>query len=665
MSKIGLHFIPGPRKDYGEFLRRLAAAGTRPAVIKVVGEFGAAREAKEICGDAVLTVGRMVGYGWEGFDQAAETVPIDEMPNLANRLWHDHYETIIIANPWIDVFEISNEWSAHWFWQAALYVALAPYFEYHQRRIGMFACSTGNPPAEAYPAIALACKDLGPRGHYLTLHQYGGVGTSVETLRGTEPHHALRHRQLYDYLIDHDAFVECIITEAGQSGGAQFVGVEPFIEDYAWYDAELQRDPYILGAAAWTLGQTQGWSSSNIQDALPALADYIIAHPESPPPPLPPPIESVPYIVTANLLPQDTALTEAHHVVEVTHAKRETIVYSADDARRLVKPGLPGSKVKVWAAARWTQGDIVEYLDTAVELLEFPQAPHPPLPPPPAQPALIGVHHRADGGSLRAIDVDAIRQAKLTGYKFYKSTPDDYASIRNLGISLSNCITRLNHPLERHPVGFYVNGSTGIYDVPIQEALAAGVTRFEIFNEPNISEGGLSTMWTTPGEFCSFCALLMDMLKTFYPKAQLFTPALSPQLNTQEWWNAMQTAGLFVRGAGIAAHAYWNSRDSMDSSSDGRHYYGLLPYLSAGKKIWITEASNNQALDSDDEKARQYVDYARTLEPQIAAVYYFCLSSSNVGDGELFNSRRETWVRPGALKDTISVIPGIVGARPR
>jgi len=87
-----------------------------------------------------------------------------------------------------------------------------------------------------------------------------------------------------------------------------------------------------------------------------------------------------------------------------------------------------------------------------------------------------------------------------------------------------------------------------------------------------------------------------------------------------------------------------------------------MPYLAPTKKIWIPEASN-KALEPDTAKASQYIDYARTLEPEIAGVFFFCLSSSNVGDGELFNSRRETWVRPGAFKDSISVIPGIIGKR--
>jgi len=684
MSKISLHIMQGPRRGYREFLLKLAAAGVRPAVIKTVSEFGAAKEAKEICGDETLTVGRLTGFGWEGFDQAAETVPISEMADVANRLWRDHYNAEVIGNPWIDVWEISNEWSAHWMWQAAMYVALAPYFETYHVKIGMFACSTGNPPDEAYPAIALACKDLGLRGHYLTLHEYGTEGM----LHGSEPHLALRYRKLYDYLFLHDALAELIISEAGQNGGGEFPGVEPFVGDFAWYDSELMKDGYVIGAAAWTLGANVSWSTSNIQDALPALADYILAHPD-PEPGLPPTptLRGTPrlqYARTYNVVPANDPMLDAHQplTLDVTGNEerairiflkgwrrgRETTGGSYDDAgvgdldqRYANLWDIPDSRhpeFSQWFAKHYPGVGLTFQTSTLIE------PPPPPPPPPPVSSALVGVHHRADGGSLRAIDVEAIRQAKLTGYKFYKSTPDDYMTILGLGIPLKNCVTRLDHPLERHPVAFYTNGSTGIYDVPIQEALAAGVSLFEIFNEPNIIEGGLSTMWTTPGEFCSFCALLMDVLKTHYPNAKILTPAMSPQLNTQEWWNAMQTAGLFVRGAGIAAHSYWINRAGMDSAGDGRHYRSLLPYLGAGKKIWITEASN-KALEPDTAKASQYIDYARTLEPQVAAVYFFCLSSSNVGDGELFNSRRETWVRPGALKDSISVIPGIVGTRPR
>lgn len=69
---------------------------------------------------------------------------------------------------------------------------------------------------------------------------------------------------------------------------------------------------------------------------------------------------SVDYVVVVNLLPQDATKTEKAFVLDVAHESRQTILQSADDAQRLVKPGKPGSKVVVWDAERWP-GDIVAY----------------------------------------------------------------------------------------------------------------------------------------------------------------------------------------------------------------------------------------------------------------------------------------------------------------
>jgi hypothetical protein len=65
-------------------------------------------------------------------------------------------------------------------------------------------------------------------------------------------------------------------TEAGENAGGGFSGVETFMQDFAWYDQQLSRDDYVIGCAAWTLGD---WSGANLQEALPALADYIAGRP--------------------------------------------------------------------------------------------------------------------------------------------------------------------------------------------------------------------------------------------------------------------------------------------------------------------------------------------------------------------------------------------------
>jgi hypothetical protein len=43
------------------------------------------------------------------------------------------------------------------------------------------------------------------------------------------------------------------------------------MDDFMWYDAELMKDDYVLGATIFTLGN---WANANFQEALPALGDY-------------------------------------------------------------------------------------------------------------------------------------------------------------------------------------------------------------------------------------------------------------------------------------------------------------------------------------------------------------------------------------------------------
>ena len=144
--------------------------------------------------------------------------------------------------------------------------------------MGIYACSTGNPPDSAYPAIAKCAKMLKAQnaGHILTLHEYG----LYNGLKGSEPDLALRYRRLYQHLIEQDAVIPLVLSETGQGNGSQFIGVDAFIADYEWYDDFLMRDDYVLGCAAWTLGD---WASANFQEALPALAQYILEHPTLPP----------------------------------------------------------------------------------------------------------------------------------------------------------------------------------------------------------------------------------------------------------------------------------------------------------------------------------------------------------------------------------------------
>jgi len=279
----------GPRNGYGAFLQTLARAGRPLAVVKCVDAFDAAQEAKAHL-PGTLTVGRINKTRNGGHDidlQAIEPLQPDGSyvdPRKAARDYYDLVRSKWLANRQsIDVWETFNEFSAHWGWQSDFYLAMMDLADSDGFRLALYACSSGNPPGVAEVFLMLPClRAAKKRGHFLALHEYGGIGTSGSTIRGSDPYHALRYRHLYEsLLIPNQADPPLIITECAPDCGFDFPGVSPLVDDLAWYDAELRRDPYVVGAAVFTLGN---WANSNFQAALPALAEMVATTPADPPP---------------------------------------------------------------------------------------------------------------------------------------------------------------------------------------------------------------------------------------------------------------------------------------------------------------------------------------------------------------------------------------------
>jgi hypothetical protein len=94
----------------------------------------------------------------------------------------------------------------------------------------------------------------------------------------------------------------------------------------------------------------------------------------------------------------------------------------------------------------------------------------------------------------------------------------------------------------------------------------------------------------------------------------------------------------------------------MNDNGNGRSYRALIPYLTGAQQIHITEAGDNSKTVSDVDKGIEYREYMNTMEPQVARVDFFVVSSSDTG-GTDFNATRLTWVRG----DVITAIPGEVG----
>jgi len=288
MSKIGIHSVIGPKTGVGKFLQDIADAGQTLAVVKCVDDMSLARLAKQY-NPNTLTVGRFNSIS--GYDMQAWK-PSDWGTGRNAAL---HYFSVVLpywtAHPYIDVWETFNEFSSAWDWQGEFYEWMMEHADREGFKLANYAFSTGNPPESIRPQLVDCLRETKRRGHYLSVHEYGGVPPAnvanwPETLRGTEPYHALRHIDLLNWLAQHDADPQTIISECGQSGGSVFIGTQAFIDDYTWYDAFLMRDSHVVGACAWTLGSWAG-GASNFQAALPALADYIIAHPQPAPGDLP------------------------------------------------------------------------------------------------------------------------------------------------------------------------------------------------------------------------------------------------------------------------------------------------------------------------------------------------------------------------------------------
>lgn len=177
--------------------------------------------------------------------------------------------------------------------------------------IGNFA--TGHPDLPLWPAFRPALEAARDHDGYLGLHEYSAPtmqqGTPQELLNwGNDPAQegwlTLRYRKAYrEYLRPNGLELPLVLTEVGIDGqvtnrpGPPGLGWRDFggywdelgmgadapgnyMEMLAWYDAELQQDAYLLGAAIFAAAASPGWESFEVLgDVEPFLLQYLSVHP--------------------------------------------------------------------------------------------------------------------------------------------------------------------------------------------------------------------------------------------------------------------------------------------------------------------------------------------------------------------------------------------------
>ncbi len=219
--------------------------------------------------------------------------------------------------PYIDAWEAYNEPVVE---QPEAMQRLAD-FEAERTRLlareGIRSCvgnfPTGHPRLELWPHFFPALRAVKEHDGFLGLHEYSApymwFGTGTHQLKpgddeGDEGWLTLRYRKAYRYYLQPaDLDVPLLITETGIDGavrprpGPAGQGWKDFIaywkqegrvtttpegfyvEQLAWYDAHLSRDPYVRGAAIYAL-VIFGQSSFEIVGACAdILRQYLAVHP--------------------------------------------------------------------------------------------------------------------------------------------------------------------------------------------------------------------------------------------------------------------------------------------------------------------------------------------------------------------------------------------------
>jgi len=266
-----------------------------------VSDFGFLAEVKQVSPNTVI-VARM-----EEDSQPMEGDPIQAARHfVATHL--DEY----LRHPAVDYWEGYNEPGVHgnMEWYAAFEAERVRVMAQHGLRTAIGGFSTGVPEWEDLVAFLPAIRVAKDHGGILTLHEYDAptmdrsVGMGLPDRPG-QPHRGvltLRYRWWYEELLKPQGLaIPLVISEAGVDGlvsnrpgpadgrgwldfcdywaeqGLGRDGIRIYLNQLAWYDAELQKDDYVLGCAVFTAGpMNHHWVSYDITPILRHIATYII-----------------------------------------------------------------------------------------------------------------------------------------------------------------------------------------------------------------------------------------------------------------------------------------------------------------------------------------------------------------------------------------------------
>lgn len=252
----------------------------------------------------------------------------------------------------------------------------------------------------------------------------------------------------------------------------------------------------------------------------------------------------------------------------------------------------------------------------------------------PAEPhssCLIGAHGRI-GGELQEHDFQSIQRARLECIKIEQHEPEQ--SILQLHRIAPDLLILAQVSTEFSTASISPSRFVAEVREDTGRLYGLGVRHFEIHRNPNLQSEGWMRSWTNGGEFGKWFVQVVKALRGAFPEAQFGFPGLSPGAwLTGKRAEAMlfleQSEGSALSADWIGVNCYWTDIHGLSSLQEGRMYEEYLLQF-PGKPLMISEFANPTPHLKDNIRARQYLDFWRSLRnrDQIRAAFSFALSSA-------------------------------------
>lgn len=291
--------------------------------------------------------------------------------------------------------------------------------------------------------------------------------------------------------------------------------------------------------------------------------------------------------------------------------------------------------------------------------------------------ALIGLHASADpgrfyGGTAEFVEFKTLAGAAVTAVKVLNAhDPNDiervYQDARSAGNPVGLWVVRAFLRFDGRQVSpaEFVQWTKDDTQRTIERLTGLGVQRgnilIELHNEPNLQIEGAGVSWRDGNGFDQWLKAVLSQYRSLFPNCKMVYPALSPgtavagvRLDDKEFFEQSASAASLCDYVGV--HCYWQNNHAVYPMSAALEH--LDWYINTGRKVVVTEASNNRR-DYPPATGVYVEDYYKfwlecRKRPAVTAVTYFVASASDP------TFQAECWVVNGQSKGIAAGLAALI-----